>query len=222
MADNYYVQEHLEYTTSQATRPGWRTRYEFALRYIRESDTVLDCACGLGENTQMISQGCRKVIGVDIDGHFITHNKAKWPEIEYHCCDVTKALPFADNAFDVVVSIETLEHLPTLASVESALRNFHRVLKPGGTIIASSPSREISGTVPIFVLTKLWFRRLLGSFGNQQATWHGHYRHWTPDAFSRLFSANFDNISLFGQHHDGISSNLRQAPYLLAVGKKRI
>ena len=217
---NYFVQEQLDYTTSPATRSGWKMRYEFALTYIEKNDVILDCACGLGENTQMMAQRCRKAIGLDIDNYFIAHNEAKWPEVEFHCADVTHTLPFPDDHFDMVVSIETLEHLPTMSSVRAALTNFHRVMKPGGMIIASGPNREAAGNVPLVVLTKLWLRRLLGPYGKQQATWHGHYRHWTPEAFRRLFLPYFEKVSLFGQHPNGIKEDLSQASYLILVAQK--
>ena len=48
-------------------------------------------------------------------------------------------LPFEDGSFDIVVGHAVLHHLPDL---EQAFSEFHRVLKPGGTIVfAGEPSR---------------------------------------------------------------------------------
>lgn len=48
-------------------------------------------------------------------------------------------LPFADASFDLVLGHAVLHHLPDLAQ---AFREFHRVLRPGGTIVfAGEPSR---------------------------------------------------------------------------------
>ncbi len=50
-----------------------------------------------------------------------------------------EALPFEDESFDIVVGHAVLHHLPDLAQ---AFAEFHRVLKPGGTIVfAGEPSR---------------------------------------------------------------------------------
>jgi len=47
------------------------------------------------------------------------------------------ALPFADSTFDRIIASEVLEHV---ADDEQALREVHRVLKPGGTVAATVPS----------------------------------------------------------------------------------
>jgi len=46
-------------------------------------------------------------------------------------------LPFADDSFDVVVSCETIEHLP---DVKSAVREMHRVTRPGGKLLLTTPN----------------------------------------------------------------------------------
>ena len=85
----------------------------------------------------MISQCCHEIVGADIDTYFIAYCKSKWPKIKFLCFDITRDLPFHDDHFDVVVSVETLEHLSTMFPVKKALFNFHRVLKPGGTFVSS-------------------------------------------------------------------------------------
>ena len=49
------------------------------------------------------------------------------------------ALPFDDESFDVVLSVEMLEHVPAPARA-SALRELFRVVRPGGRIIVTFPA----------------------------------------------------------------------------------
>jgi SAM-dependent methyltransferase len=59
-------------------------------------------------------------------------------EVDARVADA-EALPFADGSFDIVVGHAVLHHLPDLAQ---AFSEFHRVLRPGGTIVfAGEPSR---------------------------------------------------------------------------------
>ena len=50
--------------------------------------------------------------------------------------DVTR-LPFEDNTFDCIVTSEVLEHIQNDVT---AISEFHRVLKPGGTLAATVPT----------------------------------------------------------------------------------
>lgn len=219
VVDNHFIKEQLEYTTSQETRKGWKSRYDFVLQHIDKNHVVLDCACGLGENTHMIAQQCSKAVGVDLDNHFIEYCKEKWPETDFFCLDVTNGLPFPDDNFDVIVSIETLEHLPTMYAVRSALSTFHRILKPNGIFIATSPNSEITARVPLSTLIKIWSRRFFGNLANQQPTWHSHYRHWSSEALSKILSQYFRSISIFGKHADSIQKDLRGASNLIALAR---
>src|SRR5919202_567563 len=58
--------------------------------------------------------------------------------VETAACDAAE-LPFDDESFDLVLGHAVLHHLPDLAR---AFGEFHRVLKPGGTVLfAGEPSR---------------------------------------------------------------------------------
>ena len=109
-------QEHLE-------------RYRFACHYIKDL-VVLDAACGSGFGTRMMSDIAKKVYGIDISNESIEYAKEKYSNknIIYEQMDVAK-LKYPDNFFDVVVSFETIEHVP---APEEFLKEVYRVLKSGG------------------------------------------------------------------------------------------
>lgn len=94
---------------------------------------VLDAGCNIGEiGAYLISQGCI-VYGVDVNPEFIKICKSRG--IFASVCPVEK-LTFADNFFDLCIAGELLEHL---YKPEEGIAQLHRVLKPGGTLVATCP-----------------------------------------------------------------------------------
>ena len=55
--------------------------------------------------------------------------------------DVLEGLPFADNTFDLIVSIHVLPEIP-YRDLDAALQELFRILKPGGTLRLSLPDME--------------------------------------------------------------------------------
>ncbi len=92
----------------------------------------LDIGCGEGNNTRLVAQRGAIMIGVDISPKFIGHARSKEQEtrlgIEYLAASGS-ALPFDDESFDFAVAFMSLMDM---ADQEGAVREAHRVLKPGG------------------------------------------------------------------------------------------
>jgi SAM-dependent methyltransferase len=138
-------------------------RYVFA-RHFASGARVLDAACGEGYGSALLADVAADVIGVDIDQASITHARARYAtkaRLHYECADATQ-LPFADGAFDLVVSFETLEHL---TEQERLLAGFTRVLATGGTLLISSPDKrnysELAGFRNEFHVRELYREELL-------------------------------------------------------------
>ncbi|MBN2030810.1 class I SAM-dependent methyltransferase [bacterium] len=117
--------------------------YLFATRYC-EGKQVLDAASGIGFGSYFLTQTAKRVIGIDIDLNSLSyavqryHNK----NLNFLLTDVTEN-GFSSSSFDVVVSIETFEHLiPEKAMV--FLQEIFRLLKPGGVLIISTPNRRVN------------------------------------------------------------------------------
>ena len=102
---------------------------------------VLDAACGAGYGTRLLAAKAARAHGVDVDDQTIAYaaNRFGGDSISFHAASVV-SLPFEAGYFDVIVSFETLEHL---VEQEAMLEEFKRVLKPGGTLIISTPDRPI-------------------------------------------------------------------------------
>lgn len=119
-------------------------RYRFSAEYV-EGKRVLDVACGSGYGTHLLAErGAKEVCGVDISKEAIEYAKEKYVHeaVSFHSASAAE-LPFQDDVFDVIVSFETIEHLPD--DVRAAyLAEMQRVLAPGGVVIISTPNKEIT------------------------------------------------------------------------------
>jgi SAM-dependent methyltransferase len=119
-----------------------RHRYAFARRFVA-GRRVADVAAGEGYGSALLATAAAEVIGIDIDAATIAHASAvhRAPNVRFATASAA-ALPLADASVDAVVSFETIEHLPQ-ALQPAMLREFARVLAPGGRLIISSPNRPL-------------------------------------------------------------------------------
>src|SRR6058998_150856 len=110
-------------------------RVELFRRYVGGPGRhVLDLGCRDGALTQAYVDG-NEVVGVDADREALA--EAAKLGIETRWADLDQPLELPDNSFDVVVAGELLEHLRDPQRLVAEVR---RVLRPGGTFVASVPN----------------------------------------------------------------------------------
>jgi len=95
---------------------------------------VLDLGCRDGALTQAFLPG-NEVVGVDADREALA--AAEQLGMETRWADLDQPLELDDDSFDVVVAGELLEHL---RDPHALVAEIHRVLRPGGTFVASVPN----------------------------------------------------------------------------------
>lgn len=121
----------------------------------------------------------------------------KYPGVDYLSVDINPfkamkkeditSLSFADDSFDLIFCSHVLEHIPDDAQ---AMRELHRVLKPGGTAILQVPiketfnGRDISQTYEDWSITEPGEREI--AFGQND-----HVRVYGRDFKDRLEKAGF-------------------------------
>ncbi|HLG90569.1 MAG TPA: class I SAM-dependent methyltransferase [Candidatus Saccharimonadales bacterium] len=115
-------------------------RYE-AVKDLVTNKTVLDIACGSGYGSSILARKAKKIIGVDSDKKTIAYALEKYglKNIEFLVGDANR-IPIKDNAVDMVVSFETIEHV---SDFKKFLREMKRVLKDDGLLVISTPNQGV-------------------------------------------------------------------------------
>lgn len=130
--------------------------------------SILDVGCGSGEFLRLASARDVAVV-VGIEGPTGAVEAARANGLQIAQLDIESApFPFEDHSFDLVVCMETLEHLYDPAAVVGRI---WRAVKPGGHFIASVPN---ASNLPYRI------RILLGASISPPQTVGGHIKFFRP------------------------------------------
>src|SRR5262249_32197042 len=148
-------------------------RYRFASQ-LAAGATVLDAGCGTGYGTAILAAAePARLLAVDVSEDAVEVTRALTEgRAEVAAADL-RSLPFEDDAVDLVVCFEVIEHLERR---EEALGELARVLRPGGTLVISSPNP----------------REYLA--GNEF-----HIHEYPPEELEQELRSLFSHVSLHGQ-----------------------
>ena len=114
-----------------------RRELAFALldKYLTgQNPALLDVGCGTGAVlTELEKRG--PAVGVDLSHDALAYSKKRG--LNHLVYANAEQLPFTDDQFDAVISLDTIEHVP---DHESAVKEIYRVLKPGGIFVMNVPA----------------------------------------------------------------------------------
>lgn len=96
--------------------------------------TILDVGCGTGAMSGKLAEW-GEVVSADFSPLALAFSRRR--SLTRLCASDAMRLPFRDSSFDLVVALDILEHV---ADDSAALAEIHRVLKPGGRVIATVPA----------------------------------------------------------------------------------
>jgi SAM-dependent methyltransferase len=115
----------------------WGREFELAvLRALPSPDwTIADLGCGTGAFTLELAKSGARVVGVDGSASMLRVARRvtrDFPNVELHEAPL-EALPIADGSCDLALLVLVLSYV---AELEPVLREAHRILAPGGRLVA--------------------------------------------------------------------------------------
>ncbi len=146
---------------------------------------ILEVACGRGGFVKELSRNGAHVTGCDFSLAALRVGQEKLRALENGTLAAliqgdAQALPFADESFDLIVSCETIEHIP---DVRKALREMWRVARPGAKLLLTTPNyANLMGVYELYARVRhpgrrddqpfdrrQWFPQILGYI--RRASW---------------------------------------------------
>ena len=180
------------------------------LKNVPPGAVVMDAGCGNGTFISLFQDRNWKLYGSDLSPTGIEVARRTFPNINFFLADGQTL--YADflatvGPVDVVLSTEVIEHI---YDPRGFLRNCYDLLKPGGTVILTTPYHGYLKNVAISVLGK-WDH-------HHTVFWDGgHIKFWSRATLSKLLED--EGFEIIGFHGCG------RAPYLwesmILVGRKK-
>ncbi|MCB0341141.1 MAG: class I SAM-dependent methyltransferase [Pseudobdellovibrionaceae bacterium] len=104
---------------------------------------VLDCACGKGYGTYILSGAASQVVGVDLNEESLQMARRVFTRenLTFQSQDVF-TLSKLGESFDAITAFEVIEHIPH-EKTSLFLNSLKSVLKPGGKLLLSTPNHDV-------------------------------------------------------------------------------
>jgi SAM-dependent methyltransferase len=192
----YKALHRFIFQTLQSEVPDWREK------------EILDAGCGTGLILMQLGSPV-KTVGVDLAPEAIAFCRQRGLENVYQA-DIC-ALPFVDRSFDIVICSSVLYH-QWVKDVAGAVREMHRVLRPGGLLLLNVPAFQfLHSAHDDAVMTAHRFKRreirgllLENGFGIRQVTY------WTTLLFPLAVIARTLGGSSSGRDFDSAANSFTQ------------
>ncbi len=144
----------------------------YVLAQDRVSGHLLEVGCGEGRGIDLLLPKVTHFSAIDKIAPVVDVLKKKYPTANFVSGNIPPLAAFADNSFDCVVSFQVIEHIQNDVAY---LKEIHRVLKPGGFALITTPNR------PLSLSRNPW-----------------HIREYTADELSNLAKGIFSKVDMKG------------------------
>jgi len=141
--------------------------------HLKPGASVIDIGCAAGRFCFAVSGRGHRAVGVDLAEPMVREAAALARERQASipfCVMDAQALALRDASFDAALLMgSVLSHVPGRRARLSTLREAHRVLTPGGTLLIETQSRASSLRHRAFFVAMTWMRRALQAIGRRPA-----------------------------------------------------
>jgi demethylmenaquinone methyltransferase/2-methoxy-6-polyprenyl-1,4-benzoquinol methylase len=179
---------------SMGIHKGWRKK-SIQLLQTQQPKMILDVATGTADFAiEAMKLKPQKITGVDISAGMLKLGQEKinklqlQNKIELKLAD-SESLPFSDNSFDAITvgfGVRNFEHL------ELGIRDMHRVLKPGGSLVILEFSKP--RMFPVKQLYTFYFRYITPLIGKIFSKDNSAYRYLPESVNAFPDGADFLNV----------------------------
>lgn len=159
-------------------------RYVWAARYVSRQMNLLDLGCGYGYGTDFLATAAKTVVGVDTDRRVISFARRHYKRDNLRFVLIRDLSELSAASFDAVIALEVIEHA---ADAGVFLSHVHRVLRPTGEFIMSTPNR---------LFTEKFYRK--GKSLNPY-----HLREFYPEEIRALLRSFFEQVETYVQVSSG-------------------
>ena len=140
---DYFLSEICEgFSEAQAGEVSFNKGKQVRILDPKPGVHILDAGCGRGETALALARTGARISGLDYSEAAVELTReamADYPDSDIRVGSVTE-LPWEDDTFDRIQFSDVIEHLDPPQTVP-ALREFHRVLKPGGfALVHTAPN----------------------------------------------------------------------------------
>ena len=179
-------------------------RYKFGTRFIKKNHKVIDVGCGHGLGSVFLSKYAKEITGVDLDKDLVETNNSNYKKIknlQFKEFDLLKPSKSFVNKFDVVVSMDVIEHFKK-QKLGKVVDSYYNLLNSDGFAIIGTPniaSRPYASQ-----------RRL-----------DTHEFEFTRDEFEKTLLKKFKNVFIFSMTDEVVSTSFpNMAWFFIAICTK--
>lgn len=154
--------------------------YVIARDFVRGD--VLEVGCGEGRGISILMERANSFTAVDKLEDVMHDLRTKYPSGKFLSMNIPPLHELKDNAYDSIVSFQVIEHIE---DDKLFLKEIHRVLKPGGIALITTPNHSMSLS---------------------RNPWH--IREYLPEQLKSLAESVFQTVQL-----KGITGNVKVMDY---------